>query len=72
MMFSSDEEGAADNVNAEETSVEGNLGNVEVMDPAVNPVGATGASRSSRKSGVSGKEVRYGKLPVLLSCLEFR
>jgi len=53
MMFSSDEEGAADNLNAEETSVEGDLGNVEVM----NPVGATSASRSSRKSGVSGKEV---------------
>ena len=68
MMFSSDEEGAADNLNAEETSVEGDLGNVEVM----NPVGATSASRSSRKSGVSGKEVWFAKLPLLLgvTCLD--
>ena len=58
MMFSSDEEGAADNSNGEETSVEVDLGNVVVMDPTVNPVGATSASRSSRKSAVSGKEVR--------------
>merc|ERR1712018_891411 len=57
MMFSSDEEGAADNSNGEETSVEVDLGNVVVMDPTVNPVGATSASRSSRKSAVSGKEV---------------
>jgi len=52
MMFSSDEEGGAENAEAE-TSVEVDLGNVVVVDTAVNPVGPPqkSASQSSRKSG---------------------
>jgi len=59
MMFSSDEEGAVENTEAE-ISVEVDLGNVVVVDTAVNPVGSMemtsqtprkSASQSSRKSG---------------------
>ena len=59
MMFSSDEEGAAENTE-EETSVEVDLGNVVVVDTAMNLSASEGmtsqtsqksASQSSRKSG---------------------
>jgi len=60
MMFSSDEEGGAENAEAE-TSVEVDLGNVVVVDTAVNPVApvqmTSQAPQKSASSRKSGKEV---------------